>query len=85
MLGYYGAPAESNEALREGWFYTGDYGRVDGEGYLHFCGLRKAIRKVNGVTMDCAPAAPRLSPVAAPNGVSPLPAPRSLLSAPGEG
>jgi long-chain acyl-CoA synthetase len=52
MLGYHKATAETEEAIREGWFYTGDFGRLDEEGYVYFCGLRKAIRKVNGVTVD---------------------------------
>jgi long-chain acyl-CoA synthetase len=54
MLGYHEAPDETAEAVRNGWFYTGDYGSIDGEGYVHFKGLRKAIAKVNGVTVDLA-------------------------------
>jgi O-succinylbenzoic acid--CoA ligase len=32
--GYWERPAETEEALREGWFHTGDLGRLDAEGFL---------------------------------------------------
>jgi long-chain acyl-CoA synthetase len=35
MKGYYGKPAETAAAIREnGWFYTGDLGTMDQDGYL---------------------------------------------------
>ncbi|MBI5444575.1 MAG: AMP-binding protein, partial [Deltaproteobacteria bacterium] len=58
MLRYHEAPAETEEAIRDGWFYTGDFGKIDAAGYVHFCGLRKAITKVNGITKDLPPARP---------------------------
>jgi long-chain acyl-CoA synthetase len=35
MTGYHGRPQETKEALRGGWFYTGDIGSVDEAGYLY--------------------------------------------------
>ncbi|HET6198191.1 MAG TPA: hypothetical protein VFE12_20670 [Acetobacteraceae bacterium] len=32
--GYWGQPDTSARALRDGWFHTGDGGRMDGDGYL---------------------------------------------------
>ncbi len=32
--GYWGQPETSAQALRDGWFHTGDGGRMDAEGYL---------------------------------------------------
>jgi acyl-coenzyme A synthetase/AMP-(fatty) acid ligase len=36
--GYLGQPALSAERLREGWFHSGDLGRVDARGRLSVCG-----------------------------------------------
>jgi long-chain acyl-CoA synthetase len=41
MTGYRNRPAETAEALREGWLYTGDIGRLDEDGYLTICDRKK--------------------------------------------
>ncbi len=35
MVGYWNRPAESRDALRNGWLHTGDIGRLDDDGYLY--------------------------------------------------
>lgn len=35
MLGYYQDPKRTAEVMRDGWYYTGDIGYLDTEGYLH--------------------------------------------------
>lgn len=41
MLGYYGDPAEGTRRLCDGWFYTGDVGYVDEDGFLFVTGKKK--------------------------------------------
>ncbi|MGH1561622.1 long-chain-fatty-acid--CoA ligase [Mumia sp. DW29H23] len=35
MTGYWNLPEETAQVLRDGWYYTGDMGRLDDEGYLY--------------------------------------------------
>lgn len=35
MLGYWNRPADTAQAIRDGWFYTGDIGRMDAGGYFY--------------------------------------------------
>jgi long-chain acyl-CoA synthetase len=41
MKGYYGRPEESADALRGGWFHTGDIGVFDEDGYLTIVDRKK--------------------------------------------
>ena len=43
MLGYYKNPEETKKVLKEGWFYTGDYGYLDEDGFLYVTGRKKDI------------------------------------------
>ena len=41
MKGYYKKPAETDEVLRDGWFYSGDIGKFDKDGYLSIVDRKK--------------------------------------------
>jgi long-chain acyl-CoA synthetase len=43
MRGYYGQPAATAAAFREGWFLTGDLGRFDAAGFLTITGRKKCL------------------------------------------
>lgn len=43
MLGYYNDAAATDAVLRGGWFYTGDLGRFDDEGWLYITGRKKNV------------------------------------------
>lgn len=43
MRGYFENPRMTAEVLREGWFRTGDIGRLDEAGYLTICGRSKNV------------------------------------------
>ena len=40
MIGYLGLEQKNNQVLKNGWFHSGDYGRMDSEGYYYFHGRR---------------------------------------------
>lgn len=43
MLGYYENEEETNKVLKDGWFYTGDLGYIDNEGFLFITGRQKNV------------------------------------------
>jgi acyl-CoA synthetase (AMP-forming)/AMP-acid ligase II len=48
MLGYYQQPEENARVLRDGWFYSGDIGRLDELGRLHLVDRKKEMIKYKG-------------------------------------
>lgn len=43
MAGYHRQPDKTDEAIQDGWFYTGDYGKIDEDGFVYFLDRKKDI------------------------------------------
>lgn len=43
MIGYYEDEEATKNAIKDGWFYTGDLAKIDSEGYIFICGRRKSV------------------------------------------
>ena len=43
MLGYYGVEEETSKVIKDGWFYTGDMGYQDKDGFVHMTGRKKNV------------------------------------------
>jgi acyl-CoA synthetase (AMP-forming)/AMP-acid ligase II len=49
--GYYKNPDENAKSFRDGWYYTGDLGRIDSDGYLYVTGRKKDIIKTGSINV----------------------------------
>ncbi|WP_227377886.1 class I adenylate-forming enzyme family protein [Haladaptatus halobius] len=48
MAGYHRQPEKTAEAVVDGWFYTGDYGKMDEDGFVYFLDRKKDIVRRGG-------------------------------------
>jgi fatty-acyl-CoA synthase len=54
LQGYYNAPEKTAEAIRDGWFFSGDIGSIDADGNVMFHGRTKDMLKVGGENVAAA-------------------------------
>ncbi|OHD14946.1 MAG: hypothetical protein A2Z98_03200, partial [Spirochaetes bacterium GWB1_27_13] len=43
MVGYYNKQTETEAVIKDGWFYTGDEGYIDNDGYIFITGRKKEL------------------------------------------
>jgi len=48
MQGYFHQPKETADAIRDGWFLTGDIGKMDNDGYIYLVDRAKDMINVSG-------------------------------------
>ena len=48
MAEYHGQPEKTAEAMEDGWFFTGDYGKIDEDGFVYFLDRKKDIVRRGG-------------------------------------
>ncbi len=48
MVGYHNQSKETANAIRSGWLFTGDIGKMDEDGYFYLVGRKKELIKVSG-------------------------------------
>ncbi|WP_172651908.1 AMP-binding protein [Rhodococcus opacus] len=51
MTGYWRNPEATSQQLVDGWLHTGDHGRLDDAGFLHYLGRTKEMIKVKGMSV----------------------------------
>ena len=53
MIGYWNKPEQTEASLRDGWYWTGDVGRLDAEGYLFLLDRSKDMIISGGENVYC--------------------------------
>ena len=48
MQGYLGEPELTRQVIQNGWYNTGDIGRIDSDGYITLCGRLSRFSKIGG-------------------------------------
>lgn len=51
MKGYWNKPEETKQVLRDGWFFSGDIGKMDEDGYFYIVDRKKDLILVGGMNV----------------------------------
>jgi acyl-CoA synthetase (AMP-forming)/AMP-acid ligase II len=51
MDGYLDLPEQTADALSDGWYHTGDLGRIDDDGFVYITGRRRDVIRTGGETV----------------------------------
>ncbi len=51
MVGYYNNPEETEKTIKNGWFFTGDYGKIDEEGFIYIVDRKKDLIIKHGLNI----------------------------------
>jgi len=50
--GYYGLPEETEAVFKNGYYFTGDLGRIDEDGFIYITGRKKLFINISGNKVD---------------------------------
>ena len=51
MSGYWNMPGLTDETIRNGWLFTGDYAKIDEEGYIYIVDRKKDLIIIKGINV----------------------------------
>ncbi|MCD6579549.1 AMP-binding protein [bacterium] len=51
MVGYYNNPEETAKAVKNNWFFTGDYGKIDKDGFIYIVDRKKDLIIKHGLNI----------------------------------
>ncbi|HVJ69275.1 MAG TPA: AMP-binding protein, partial [Caulifigura sp.] len=74
MQGYLGDPKKTADVIRDGWYASGDFARIDEEGFIHITGRQSRFSKIGGEMVPhirIEEEHNRLSPAATPEETAP--------------
>ncbi|WP_436348113.1 class I adenylate-forming enzyme family protein [Natronorubrum sp. FCH18a] len=78
MKGYYNEPEKTDAAFEDGWFYTGDLGKRDEEGYFYFVDRKKHIIRRSGQNISSEEIEEIINRVPEIDNVAVIPAPHDV-------
>lgn len=52
ISGYYNQPEDTKIIIKDDWLHSGDLGKMDNDGFIHYCGLKKKIFNIYGNNID---------------------------------